>query len=77
MSPYMCATEGAALTVKDLEGMSCACEHPVGGCEKEPMYFHSQCHLKSPVRAVYFAGHLMMTCAECGKAVADVKVAAS
>src|SRR5271157_3808527 len=50
------------------------CEQCGGGCEQQPLYMHSRCHVPSPTYAVRFGDVLSVFCAECDKKIGAFKV---
>lgn len=66
---------------KPILGMTAAhgCQMP--GCDHKhhdsTFFFHARCHIRGQVEVSYTAGSgiLKVKCRECGKVVADVKVA--
>ena len=66
------------LTIEELEAaVRGGCHTP--GCEHDhsTLFLHGRCHPKANVQASYTAGAglLCVECAECGKLIAEIKVA--
>lgn len=67
----------AALSQRELNGMSCSMphDHDDQTCVGGPLYFHGACHIKAPTWASYEAGVVTITCCECRSLIARVHVA--
>lgn len=60
-------------TRKDLELLGCSssdCKHDA----HEGLYLHSSCHTSVPTWTRYLDGILYITCAECSRMVAKIRV---
>jgi hypothetical protein len=57
---------------EDLDQMQCECGRPG---REDPLFIHSQCHIKWPTWLDYFDGILTLRCSKCNREILQITVA--